>query len=143
MNTRFLRSFLLLCASTSSAVFAAVPVISAPASLTFTATEGVAPATQTLNISGSSGAIVQASATAPSGSWLSVSPGLVLSPGAAVVSANSQNLVAGSYQGTVTLQAGGATTTVSVSLTVNPAPAGLLTLIPTSLVATTAATLGP
>jgi hypothetical protein len=85
---------------------------------------------------------VQASATA-NGSWLSASPGFVLSPAAVVVSANSQNLVAGSYQGTVSLQTGGATTTAAVNLTVNPSAVGQLTLIPTSLVATTTATLGP
>jgi uncharacterized protein (TIGR03437 family) len=142
MKTRFLDCFL-PCAVLLFAIPYSAAVTSSPASLTFAATEGIAPATQTLNISGSSGAIVQASATTASGSWLSVSPGFVLSPGAVVVSANSQNLVAGSYQGTVALQTGGVTTTVAVNLTVNPAAAGQLTLIPTSLVATTAATLGP
>jgi len=119
-------------------IFAAAPTITpASTTLSFTATEGVPPAPQTVNLTGTSGAIVQvSSATASGGNWLNATPGFGLLPGSLTVGVFSANLTAGTYQGTVTLQIGGVTSTVAVNLTVNAATAGALTLTPSTLVVT-------
>ncbi len=114
-------------------VFIAPPTITPGAtSLTFTTTEGVAPTPQRLDLSGTAGAVVQATWTS-TGGWLNVSPGFTQLPGPMAVNVFSAGLTAGTYQGTITLQDGGATSTVNVTLTVNPASAGSLTASPAAL----------
>jgi uncharacterized protein (TIGR03437 family) len=120
-------------------VFTAAPTITpGSTTLNFTATEGALPVPQTVNVTGTTGAIVQTSATTASGTWtLGVSPGFGLLPAPVIVAPFSANLGPGNYQGTVTLQIGGVTSTIQVNLTVNaPAGAGQLTVSPSSVVAT-------
>jgi uncharacterized protein (TIGR03437 family) len=103
------------------------PTISAsPSSLSFTYTLGSAtqPVAQTVTVSGSGGLTITASAaTSPAGgTWLSaapVAPGTT--PGSVSVSVNTTGLAAGTYNGTVTIGATGATSQpVTVMLVVVP-----------------------
>jgi len=109
-------------------------VTATPTSLTFNYTlGGTAPAAQTLTIGGTPGISFTAAAATSSGlSWLSaapVTPGTV--PGSASVSIITSGLTtAGTYNGTVTIGATGASSVViPVTLVVSPN----LTAMPTSL----------
>jgi uncharacterized protein (TIGR03437 family) len=111
------------------------PTISAsPSTLSFAYTLGAAPpATQSISVGGSSGlAFNTAVATTSGGAWLSaspVSPGTI--PGSATVSIVTAALTtAGTYSGTVTISATGATSqvvtiTLVVSNTLTAAPSTL------------------
>jgi fibronectin type 3 domain-containing protein len=62
-------------------------------------------------------------------SWLSVTPGSGSGSGTLTASVNTSGLAEGTYNGTITLTAGGATThTVGVTLTVNPPATSSATL---------------
>ncbi len=114
-----------------SAIAATVAV--SPGVLNFSVPQGAAPSSS-IQVSGTAGIVVQASAaTVSGGSWLSVTPSAGQVPVTLTVAANTQGLAAGSYQGTVTVQVGTTTSTVNVSLTVTAAPAGHLTLLPAKL----------
>ena len=106
-----------------------------PASLSFTATAGGAsPAAQTANVSNTGGGTLNWSATDDQ-TWLSVSPASGTGAGALSVSANIAGLAAGTYTGTVTVTAAGATgspKTIAVTLTVNP-ETPVLAVTPASL----------
>jgi uncharacterized protein (TIGR03437 family) len=110
------------------------PVISVtPALLTFNyQLGGASPAAQTVNIGGTSG--LSFTVAASGGAWLSVSPGSGNTPGSASVAVNPTGLSAGTYNGTITVTAAGASNspqTVQVTLVVSSAP--VLSVTPTSL----------
>ena len=99
-----------------------------PSSITFTATEGDAnPADQTLGIFNSGGGSLDWSVSDDAG-WLSLDPPNGSSTGETddvTLSVDITSMSAGSYSATITIAAPGATNTprtVSVSLTINPAP---------------------
>jgi len=95
-----------------------------PTSLNFTATAGGSnPANQTINITNTGGGTLNftASDDAP---WLTVSPASGTAPSTLTASVNISGLAAGTYNGTITISAAGATNTpvnVPVTLTVNGA----------------------
>src|SRR5215831_7810152 len=95
-----------------------------PTSLSFTATAGGSnPANQTINISNTGGGTLNftASDNAP---WLTVSPASGTAPSTLTASVDISGLAAGTYNGTITVSATGATNTpvsVPVTLTVNGA----------------------
>ncbi|HEX7597280.1 MAG TPA: hypothetical protein VF518_03635, partial [Polyangia bacterium] len=107
-----------------------------PTSLTFNATAGgSAPGAQSLTVSATRTTNFTASASVQSGgtNWLSISPaGALTTNRTLTVSVNPAGLAAGSYNGIVSVLAGGVTRTASVTLVVNP-PSNTLTLAPTSL----------
>ncbi len=105
-----------------------------PTAISFTATEGTNATAQRLDVSGTSGALLSATAsTTAGGSWLSVSPGGALAPAAFGVSVNSAVLTPGTYQGSISIQSAGPALAVSVTLTVNAPAAGQLTASPSTI----------
>ncbi|HEY6886160.1 MAG TPA: choice-of-anchor D domain-containing protein, partial [Solirubrobacter sp.] len=88
---------------------AAQPVLSAsPTSLTFSAQEGgAAPAAQTLSVSHTGGGTLALTAASDK-TWLSVTPTSGMSPRDLSVSVSPTGLAAGSYTGTITVTAAGA-----------------------------------
>src|SRR5271156_266218 len=78
-----------------------------PVSLIFSAVPGSTPATQTVNISGGGAATTWA--VTSSASWLTTITTSNQTPGAIAVTANPSGLGAGSYSGTLTISAPGAT----------------------------------
>jgi hypothetical protein len=101
-----------------------------PASLSFTiAGSNITSAAQTLTVSARATTSFTVGA---SRSWLTVSPsGQLTTNQSLAVKANSGTLAPGSYTGSVRLYANGSTTTVPVTLVVQPAPS--LTVNPASL----------
>jgi BACON domain-containing protein len=95
-----------------------------PANLSFAyQTGGAVPASQPINVTSTSALAYTATS---SGSWLSVTPASGNTPGSLTASVNPSGLAAGSYSGTITVTATGASNSpqkVAVSLTVT-APAG-------------------
>lgn len=85
-----------------------------------------APATQTLNVTSTSGPVtVNAKASSDAG-WLSVTPSTGTTPQAITVTVNPTGLTANTYSGSVTISSPGVLAnpiTVPVSFTVSPAPA--------------------
>jgi len=99
---------------------------SAPTSLTFSYTVGgAAPASQTLNITGTSGVLTYTATASSTGGWLSVQPPSGSTPGTLTVSVNPTGLGGGvTYQGTILLTPGGSGNSplsINVSLTVSGA----------------------
>jgi hypothetical protein len=96
-----------------------------PANLSFTyQMGGTVPAGQSINVTGSSAMGYTATS---SGSWLSVTPASGNTPGSLTASVNPSGLAAGTYNGTVTVTAAGASNSpqkVIVTLTVTAAPSG-------------------
>jgi uncharacterized protein (TIGR03437 family) len=101
-----------------------------PTTLTFAATQGAAaPAAQTLNLTSSSAAVINFTATATSTvgntSWLRVEPASGTTPGSLRVSVDPAGLAAGTYNGVITINSTNASNpsvTVNVTMTVS-APA--------------------
>jgi len=108
-----------------------------PSMLTFAGqTGGSNPGSQSLMVSGSPGSLsftaTAAVTTPPGGSWLSVTPTSGSTPATLTVSANISGLSTGSYSGTVTVSATGATpVTIPVTLTLSTQPQ--FTATPTSV----------
>ncbi len=97
-----------------------------PTALSFQLPQGPLAQAQSLQIGGAAGTAWQATATTSTGgAWLSVSPGAGQIPASLTALVNSVNLTAGTYQGSITIQAPGATppasNTIGVTLTVTPA----------------------
>jgi Viral BACON domain/Reeler domain len=119
---------------------AAVPNLTvSPTGLSFTAQAGgAAPSAQLISV-GSSGVALNFTAAAPGGTWLAASPGSGTTPGSVSVSVNPAGLAAGTYNGSVAIEASGAGNspqTVAVTLTVTAAPppsGGGLTVTPTAV----------
>jgi hypothetical protein len=101
----------------------ALPAIGAsPTSISFAATQGATPATQTLSISNRGGGTLSWTAS-DNAAWLSLSSASGTGNGTVTLTATTGTLAAGSYSGTVTLNAAGASpVTVPVTLTVATAP---------------------
>jgi uncharacterized protein (TIGR03437 family) len=106
-----------------------------PSSLSFSYTAGgTAPAAQSVNVTSTTGAplnFTASASTSSGGSWLSVSPTSGTTSASISVSINPANLTAGSYSGTINLSTSGGTLSVPVTLTVTGAPP--ITASPTSL----------
>ena len=115
------------------------PILAAnPTSLTFTAQAGANPAAQNLQLSSSSSTLnytVTSSVVSPAGgSWLQVPTQSGSTPGAVVVSVNTQGLAAGTYTGTITATsqfAGNPPVSIPVTLTITAG--ATLQLTPASL----------
>lgn len=106
-----------------------------PTSLSFAATQGgTNPAAQTLTISNTGGGTLTWSAS-DNASWLTISPASGTGNGTAAMNVTTGTLTAGSYTGTVTIVATGATSvTVPVTFTVaTPSVPPAISLTPTSL----------
>ncbi|BFU93628.1 MAG: hypothetical protein NTNFB02_03500 [Nitrospira sp.] len=106
-----------------------------PTSLSFTAQQGSGnPAAQTVTISNTGGGTLTWSAN-DSAAWLALSPASGTGNGAVTLTASTGSLTAGSYSGSVTVSATGATpVTIPVAFTVTPAPVPpAIGLSPTSL----------
>jgi len=80
----------------------------APTSLTFNYS-GATPSSQSLNVSDSSATVSYSASTSGGGSWLTVNPASGKTPSSVMVSVNPTGMSAGSYSGTVHLNATGAT----------------------------------
>lgn len=129
-----LLSGLRLCAATPALVVT-------PASLAYTynPSQSSLPAAQNISVSGGTSSLTftatGAVATPSGGGWLSVSPNSGVAPLAVKVTVNPTGLPIGSYSGTVTITAAGASNsprTVPVTLTVK-APAVSLTVSPAAM----------
>ncbi|MEZ5399104.1 MAG: malectin domain-containing carbohydrate-binding protein [Bryobacteraceae bacterium] len=103
---------------------AAPPVLTvAPSSLTFNTNVGSNPASQSIAITNTGGGGALAWTALSNASWLSVNPPSGSTPANAVaVNISSAALTAGQYTGTITVQGGGQTKTVAVTLNVIAAP---------------------
>jgi len=105
-----------------------------PSALSFTAQAGNSPGAQQLNVTSASGAtgITFTTSATSTGNWLSVNFSTAITPVPLIVSVNSGNLQAGTYNGTITITpTGGTAVSVPVTLTVTPAVS--ITASPTSL----------
>ncbi len=100
-----------------------------PSSLGFTATVGGAnPTNQTLSITNTGGGTLSWTAT-DNATWLTISPTSGTAPSSMTASVNIAGLAAGTYNGTITISATGASNSpvnVPVTLTVNPTVVELL-----------------
>jgi uncharacterized protein (TIGR03437 family) len=107
-----------------------------PATLTFSyQAGGTAPATQTVQIASSSGALpftAAATTSGSSGNWLTVSPASGTTPGTLTIGVTPAGLTAGTYTGTVAVTAAGAGNSpqaLAVTLVVTPASTPLPTTV--------------
>ena len=122
--------------SVSGGTITATP---APAAgLTFTQPlGGSVPAAQTITLAGSPGPInftATANGTSSGVTWLSATPASGATPGAVTVSANAGSLPIGTYTGTVTINASGATgSPITYNVTLNVVNAITITASPTSV----------
>jgi uncharacterized protein (TIGR03437 family) len=94
-------------------------------SFNFTAVQGSAPQTGTIQVQNGGGGSLNfssVSATASGGSWLSISPAngsaTAASPATITLTAAPGTLAPGTYQGTVTISSGDSTATVDVTLSI-------------------------
>lgn len=96
-----------------------------PASFNFSATAGGAnPANQALSITNTGGGTLNWSAT-DNATWLTISPTSGTAPSSVTLSVNITGLAAGTYNGTITITAAGATNSpVSVPVTLVVSPTG-------------------
>jgi hypothetical protein len=116
---------------------ASLPTITAaPSSLSFTyQTGGAAPASQPVNLTSSSGAVSYT--VASSAAWLTATPASGSAPGSLSVSVNPSGLAAGTYSGTITVTASGASNSplkIGATLTVtSPTTGASLSITPGTL----------
>ncbi|HLY16669.1 MAG TPA: hypothetical protein VKR61_05570 [Bryobacteraceae bacterium] len=115
----------------------ATAVVPSPTSLTFSATAGTGPQSQTVEVSASTTtSFTAAASTVSGGSWLSVSPASGTANFAFTpisVTADATLLGAGTYQGLITITtSGGVVSTVSVTFTVTSG-SGSISLSPSTL----------
>jgi uncharacterized protein (TIGR03437 family) len=100
----------------------------APTSLSFQIQQGAAAQSQSIQIGGTAGTAWQATAAmSTGGAWLTVSPAAGQIPASLTALANPGSLTAGTYVGSIAVQAPGATpasSTIDVSLTVTTASGG-------------------
>jgi uncharacterized protein (TIGR03437 family) len=112
-------------------VSSTVTATPSPLSFNYTLGSTTQPAAQQITIGGTATSFTATAATVPSGgSWLSVTPSGTI-PGSASVSVNTTGLTANTYNGTITISAPGAVSSVvvNVSLVVSPT----VTATPSSL----------
>ncbi len=110
----------------------AVTLAASPASLTFSAAPGATPASQTVTINAGTAATTWGVTT--SASWLTASASTSITPGTITVSVNPAGLAEGTYTGTVTLSAPGATNSPLVIPVTFGLQTALLSATPTNLV---------
>jgi hypothetical protein len=132
-----------LTVTAAPAVPAGTTLSASPTSLSFSATAGgSAPAAETLSITTASGSLTVAAAasTQTGGNWLTVSSGGKSASSAKAqklsVSVNGSGLAAGTYNGSITVTASGATNnplTVAVSFTVAAPPVVTVSASPTAV----------
>ena len=117
-------------------------ISAAPASLTFgQVVNGPAPATQTVTVSGTPGAIgvtVATSVDSNSGSvnWLSATPTTGTTPATITISANAGSMPVGPYSGKVTITAvfpGASGSPITIPVTLNVVTGQTLSVSPTTL----------
>ena len=107
----------------------------APVALNYQIQEGGPPQSQSLQISGTAGIAWQATAAAPAASgWLTVSPASGQIPASLVAIVNAGVLSPGTYQGSITIQAPGATPgsiviTVMLRVAVASGQIGIITTV--------------
>lgn len=94
-------------------------------SLAFSAPGGAIPASQTINVNASGGAVQIAASATSTGNWLSVSVSSATTPAAVTVSVNPAGLAAGTYSGNIQIFGAGLQIPVNVNLTVTTAAATL------------------
>ena len=102
-----------------------------PLSFTYLAGSPI-PATQTIAITGTTALPFTATATTPGGTWLAVSPANGITPASVTVSLMPAGLLAGTYNGSVTISSASASNspqTVPVTLVVTAIPAPSLTAV--------------
>ncbi|HEV7494519.1 beta strand repeat-containing protein [Baekduia sp.] len=108
-----------------------------PTTLSFTATTGGSdPASKTTAISNTGGGTLSFTTSTGSASWLAATPASGNAPATVTVSSHISGLSAGTYDGTVTITAAGATgspTTVAVHLVVSAPTPPALGVTPTTL----------
>jgi len=111
----------------------ALPQLSAtPAALSFDyQIGGAVPAPQSFALS--AGAAQLSFSVTPPGNWLQVSPARGTTPGSVLVTANPAGLVPGTYGGTITATAYGASDAANIAVTLIVSNAGQLEVTPTSL----------
>ncbi|MEZ5356403.1 MAG: malectin domain-containing carbohydrate-binding protein [Bryobacteraceae bacterium] len=98
-------------------------LVVAPASLIFSTNAGVNPAAQSISVTNTGGGGAVSWTATDDASWLTVTPGSGTTPAPSVsVSVNVAGLSPAVYTATITVQGGGQTRTVGVSLTVIAAP---------------------
>lgn len=102
-----------------------------PSSLTFNSQQGgSAPATQSLNISGTAGLnYTSAASTSTGGGWLALINPTGTTPGTVTVSVTPGSLAAGTYTGTITTSAPGAAT-IPTPVTLNVSASPVLNVAP-------------
>jgi hypothetical protein len=121
--------------SVTLAVTASQPVTVTPATLSFTTSPGVSPASQALAISSGSGKSFTASASS-TGNWLSVSPTSGAMPGSLTVGVNPGSLSVGSYSGTISVyvtQQDNSVVTATIPITLSVIAKNVMHLSPTSI----------
>ncbi len=120
----------------NSGTITATPAPSA-GGLTFTQPGGgSAPAAQTIALTGTPGAIsfTTVASTTTGGNWLTVTPASGTTPGAVSISANAGSLPIGTYTGTVTITAPGATgSPFTYNVTLNVVTPITITATPSAL----------
>ncbi len=105
-----------------------------PAKLTFTLSAGGPAGTQNLIVTSSGGSSVGFTLASFSGSnWLAVTPASGSTPASVTVSANPGSLTPGPYTGFISISSGLNSTTVPVTLTVNPIGISSFAATPVSL----------
>jgi len=99
----------------------ATTIVLSPASLPFTAASGTNPATQTFQISNSTGTgslgWTAVTSEVSGGTWLTVSPMTGVAPSTVTVSVSSASLAPGLYQGSVIVQASASSNATNPTLT--------------------------
>lgn len=115
------------------AVQSPVSVTATPTSVSFSAVAGAAPAPQTINVSAGGASTTWAATVSANTTWLSATTSSALTPGTVTLSVNPVGLSEGSYSGSVTITAPGATNSplvIPVTLGVKTA---VMSVTPTSL----------
>jgi Viral BACON domain len=122
-------------AITVNAAVANPTLVTSPASLSFSyQTGGTVPAAQSVSVTSSGSAISYNVST--SATWLSATPASGSTPGSVSVSVTPGSLAAGTYTGSVTLTASGASNspkTIPITLTVTSATLPTLSAAPSNL----------
>jgi len=106
-----------------------------PAALTFTAVQGGHnPLPANIAVSNTGTGTLQWTAALNGAAWLALSPVLGAPPAVMTANVNTAGLLAGSYQGTITVTSGSLHQTLPVALTVAPPAPAQFTLTPDALV---------
>ena len=116
-----------------SSLQGAVAVTAAPTSAVFSASPGYTPPSQNITVSAGGAATTFGISVSPSGSWLSAVASASLTPGTITLSVNATGLAAGTYTGSVTVYAPGATGSPLVIPVTLGVKSALLSVTPSTL----------